>query len=223
MFLAAAGLMFILLLFNMVWDKELSSDEFLGVFAMLYFIIGIALTFSVFKEAHNQKSNHLYFALPISPLERLLAIWFGTTVIYTLAFSVLALIIGQFGLLFGAVILDVDYSPGALFSENYWRVLKAYLIVQPIFLFGAIAFKKNRIGKTLLFITLVVIVFAIINMMLYGLLNHSYEVFDSEPLGSEALENAQKDFSGMGKWLFMLVLGPVMLLAAYFKLLEKEV
>jgi len=219
----AIGILFLLLLLNMVWDKELSTNEFSRIFGFIYFILGIVLTFAIFKEIHNQSSNQLYLTLPISPIERLTAIWLTTMVIYTLAFSILGFIIGEFAILFGSLFLSADYTPLVPFSDNYWGIVKAYLFIQPLFILGAISFKKNRLGKTILCLVLLAIFFAVLNTMLYGLLNYDYAVFDDEPLGTEAMEKAKNEFSYGGKWLLMMILGPTMLLATYFKLIEKEV
>lgn len=219
----AIGILFLLLLLNMVWDKELSTNEFSGIFGFIYFILGIVLTFSIFKEIHNQSSNQLYLSLPISPIERLTAIWLTTTLVYTLVFSILGFVIGEFAIVFGSLFLGADYTPLVPFSENYWGVVKTYLFIQPLFMLGAISFKKNRIGKTILCFVILAIFFAVFNMMFYGLLNYDYAVFDNEPLGTEAMEKARNEFSLGGKWLLMLILGPIMLLATYFKLVEKEV
>ncbi|MDT0605508.1 hypothetical protein [Croceitalea rosinachiae] len=221
--LVAIGTLFLLLLLNMIWDKELSTGEFSGIFGFIYFILGIVLTFSIFKEIHNRNTNQLYLTLPISPLERLTAIWLTTMVFYTVAFSILGFVIGEFAIVFGSLFLGADYTPLVPFSQNYWGIVKAYFFIQPLFMLGAISFKKNRVGKTILCLILVAIVFAIFNMMLYGVLNYDYAVFNNEPLGTEAMEKAKNEFSLGGKWLLMMILGPITLLVTYLKLVEKEV
>lgn len=218
----AIGILFLLLLFNMVWDKELSTSEFSGVFGLIYFILGVVLTFSIFKEIHGQNSNQLYLTLPISPTERLTSIWLTTVVIYTIAFTILGFVIGELAILFGSLLFGADYTPLAPFSESYWHIVKAFVFVQPLFMLGAIAFKKNRIGKTILCFVLVILFFAIVNMVIYTLLNYDYQVFGNEPLGTVAMEKAKNEFSLTGKWLLMIIVGPTMILATYFKLVEKE-
>jgi len=48
-------------------------------------------------------------------------------------------------------------------------------------------------------------------------------MFSSEQFDSNAFDLAVEDFSSIGKWFWTIILGPVMLIAAYFKLTEKEV
>ena len=219
----AIGVLSLLLLLNFVWDREISPSEFSGAYGFIYFILGIVLTFAIFKELHKQKANQLYLSLPISPLERLTAIWLTTVVVYTVLFTLIGFVIGEFAILFTHLFQASDSIPLMPFTESYWRTIKAYLFLQPLFMFGAIAFKKNRVGKTILSLILIILFFAVFNMMLYGMFNFSYDVFDGGPLASEALEKARNDFSTIGRWILMFIVGPTMLLATYFKLKEKEV
>lgn len=219
----AIGVLFLLLLLNFVWDREISPNEFSGVFSFIYFILGIVLTFSIFKELHNQKKNQLYLSLPISPLERLAAIWLTVVLVYTILFSIIGFVIGEFAILFSHLFQASEQIPLVPFTEAYWRTIKAYLFLQPLFMIGAITFEKNRAGKTILCLVLTILFFAIFNMMLYGLFNFNFDVFNGGPLASEASDSAKSDFSRYGQWLLMTIVGPVMVLAAYFKLKEKEV
>ena len=219
----AIGVLFLLLLFNFVWDKEISPNEFSSAFGFIYFVLGIVLTFAIFKELHNQKANQLYLSLPISPLERLIATWLTVVIVYTILFSLVGFVIGEFAILFSHLFQASEQIPLVPFTEGYWRTIKAYLFLQPLFMFGAITFKKNRAGKTILCLVLTIIFFAIFNMMLYGLFNFNFDVFNGGPLASEASDRARSDFSTFGQWLLMIVVGPIMVLATYFKLKEKEV
>lgn len=216
-------LLFLFCIFNMMWDKELALDEFFGIFGLIYIPMGILFTFSIFREFNNPKANQLYLSIPISIPERLTAKWLTVTVIYTVAFSLLAVITGTLAILFGAVVFGANFNLLSLFSEQYWSVIKIYFLVQPIFLVGAISFTKNRIGKTLLTLGLLVLAFMLFNFILFGVFNHNYGVFSGESLASDAFDKTAADFSVMGRWFYGLLVGPLMLVVAYFKMMEKEV
>jgi uncharacterized membrane protein len=62
----ASAIFFIVFLFSLRGDHHISNGEFMSVFGKFYVVLGVLFIFSVFKEAHNQKSNHLYFSLPVS-------------------------------------------------------------------------------------------------------------------------------------------------------------
>ena len=81
------GIIFFLgFLYSLRKDHSVTSDELTWIFSLIYVLLGLLLTFAIFKEVHNQKLNHFYFSLPVSPLERLMATWLTSSVIYTVVF-----------------------------------------------------------------------------------------------------------------------------------------
>ncbi len=222
--LALGGaILYLAFLISLRGDKRLTAEEFSAGFGFFYMVLGILFTFSIFKEAHNQKSNHLYFTLPISPLERIVSVWLTTTLLYTFIFFVMTTIIGQISIFTGAVIFRTDFHLVPAFSGNIASIIKGYFIIQPLFLLGSIAFKRNRLGKTILALAILFFAFMVFNLFLMGILNYEFDMFSGQGYGSEAYELAQRDFSGLGSWVYGMIFGPVMLVAAYLKLVEKEV
>ncbi|MGB5819130.1 MAG: hypothetical protein WBG90_06560 [Saonia sp.] len=217
------GLMVIAFLFSLWGDRLVTPTEFSGLFAKFYVPLGILFSFAIFKEAHNKKANHFYYAMPVSPMERLAATWLATSIIYTAVFTVFAFLVGQFTIILGSLFSKTNFHLLPLFSEGYWQTIKFYIVAQPVFLLGAIAFTKNRIGKTILLILLIVFGLFVYNGILFSMFNMGYDMFSGNLSVSNAFDMAGKDFSGFGKWFWVIVLGPVLLLATYFKLIEKEV
>lgn len=222
-FLVSIVLIFLFCILNMMWDKQLSSDEFFGIFGLIYIPMGVLFTFTIFREFNDPKANQLYLSIPLSISERLASKWFTAAIIYTLAYSILAIITGILALLFGAVVLNAEFNIPSLFSMQYWTVIKIYFLVQPFFLVGSISFGKNRIGKTLLSLGILALGFMLFNFFLFGILNHNYGLFSGDTLVSEAFDKTAMDFSNLGRWFYGLLLGPLMLIVAYFKMKEKEV
>ncbi len=217
-----AVLLFAVVQLNLFWNKGMSSDVYFSLLAFLYIISGIVLSFSYFKEFHDHKSNVLYLTLPLSSEERLIAIWLCSTLGHTLIFLFLGIVFGGFSIFFGSVLFGAEFNFVNLSADSYWKMVRAYLFILPIFLFGAATFKRNRRAKTVLLVATTVLCLVFFNMFLFGVLNRGMDVFDQSGLGSKALDLAQKDFSGFGKFIFMTILGPGMLLATYFKIREKE-
>ena len=223
-FSVAIAFFFIAIWASMRGDYRVTPNEFAGIFGFIFIPVGLLLTFAIFREANNKQLNHFYFSLPISPLEKLLASWFATSILYTLVFSVLAMIIGQLAIISGSLLSKVEFHWLPLFSETYWSVVKFYVIIQPLFLLGAITFNKNRFGKTIFWILVILIGFSVLNGLLcFTVNNGAVDMFSTEQFNSNAFDLAVKDFSSIGRWFFAIILGPVMLLAAYYKLTEKEV
>ncbi len=219
----AIVLLFPFCLLNMVWDKQLDLGEFFGIFGLFYIPLGIIFTFALFREFNNNKTNHLYLAIPISIPERLVAKWLTVTFIYTVVFSVIAVLVGTLAIVFGIIAFGADFNLLSLFSEHYWKVVKIYFVLQPIFMVGAISFTKNRIGKTILALGILFLGFMLFNFLLYAMLNYGAGVFSENGLGSQAFDKAGADFSTFGRWFYGLIFGPLMLVVAYFKMTEKEV
>ncbi len=220
----AGGLIFIGSLVSLRGDHMVKSSEFIGVFSLTFVLLGVLLTFGVFKEVHNQKTNNFYFSLPASPLERVVAAWLFSCVIYTIVFTVFGFLMGQFAIVIGSLFPDTNIHVLPIFSEGYWKILKFYFLIQPAFLLGAVTFSKNRIGKTLLVALLTIFALFIYNMILcFVFSGGAYDVFTSDPFSTDAFSLAKEEFSVLGAFLFSIILGPMMLLAAYFKITEKEV
>lgn len=217
-----ALLLFAVVQLNLFWNKEISSDVYFSVLSFLYIISGIALSFSYFREFHDDKSSSLYLTLPLSSEERLISIWLSTTLGHTLVFLILGIVFGGFSIFFGSVLFGAEFNFVNVSPNGYWQMIKTYVFLLPVFLFGAATFKKNRRAKTLLLVAITVIGLVFFNMFLFGIFNRGMDVFDQNGLGSKAFDMAQKDFSGFGKFLFMTILGPGMLSATYFKIREKE-
>ncbi|TAI49163.1 ABC-2 transporter permease [Flagellimonas allohymeniacidonis] len=221
--LVGSIVLFLLYLFNMVWDKRLSADEFLGSFSLCYFPLGIFYVYTMLREFQNPKFNHSYLSLPVSNLERITAKWLNGALLYTLVFSLIGIIVGILAMMVGIVVFGAEMHVTAFFSENYWKVVKLFLLIQPTFMVGALTFSKNRVGKTLMVLGLLFIGFLLFNFIGFGILNHDFGVFSGESSGSEAFDRASQDFSVLGRWFYGLIFGPLMLVVAYFKMVEKEV
>ena len=217
-----AALLFVFIQLKLFWNKSLSADTFYAVLALLYILSGIVLCFSYFKELHDETKRSLYLTLPISTGERLLSIWLSTTMVHSLAFLALGVVFGGVSIFFGSLLFGAELDFVNMTFENYWTMFKTYVFLLPVFLFGAASFSKNRRAKTILLVVITIIALIFFNMFLYGVLNHGLDVFEQNGLGSKAFDLAQEDFSGVGRLLFLSVLGPVLVLATYFKMKEKE-
>jgi len=221
--IVVSAIAFVFFLINLREDHRITVGEFVNIFGLFYIPLGVLFTFSICKESHDSKANHLYFVLPVSVYERIAAIWLTTTILYTIAFTILSFIVGQLAIITGGILFGTDFHVLPMLSGEFIGFAMFYCIVQPVFLVGALAFKVNRIGKTLLVFVSVFFGIIIYNMILFTMLNYRYDVHLGDAFASEAFGLAQSDFSILGILFFAAILGPVMLFVAYCKMLEKEV
>lgn len=215
--------LFLLCLFNMIWDQKLSPDEFLGCFTLCLFPLGILFTFTIFREFQDPKLNASFLTLPLASGERLVAKWLLCVPLFIIIFSIIGLLVGFFVMLFVAVLFQAPFDINTLFDTGYWKTITAFSFVQPVFMVGAISFSKNRLGKTLLTLGLLFMGFLFFNFIGFGVLNHDFGIFYGNEITSEAFDEASGDFSTIGKWFYGIVFGPIMLLVAHLKIKEKQV
>ncbi|MEM6893337.1 MAG: hypothetical protein AAF554_06560 [Bacteroidota bacterium] len=221
--LVGSIILFLLCLFNMVWDQKLSPDEFLGSFTLCLFPLGILFTFTVFREFHDPKLNASFLTLPLASGERLVAKWLLCVPLFVIAFSIVGTLVGFFAMLCGAFLFQAPFDVTILFQIGYWKTIFMFSFVQPVFMVGALSFSKNRLGKTVLILGLLFVSFLFFNFIGFGLLNHDFGIFYGNEITSEAFDEASGDFSIIGKWFYGLIFGPVMLWVAYLKIKEKQV
>jgi hypothetical protein len=223
--LAASGIiLFMTALYGLRGDYSLSNTEFMPIFGLLYILIGIWLTFAIFKEAHIAQASPFYFTLPVSPLERLLAIWICTSILFSIVYVVLGFLVGELAILSVSVMTPGEMHVLPLFSNDFGATIAFYTIVQPVFLYGAIRFGKNRLGKTWLWIAIFAFVFMVFNIFFCLTFNSGLrDLFADENAASIAFEKTNAEIAVLGKWLFGLALGPLMLIASYFRLTETQV
>ncbi len=219
-----AILFFIGSLIDLRGDLRFTAEEFVSSLRPLFIITGILFTFAILREAHAKKGNHFYFSLPISPLERIIAIWSTSSILFTLVFTIFGMLVGQFAVAVASFFSSVDFHLVHPFTENYWSLIKFYTFIQPAFLLGAISFQKNRIGKTLFLVVLAMVGVFLFNVILcFSFTGGAFDLFESDPFTTEAFERTSIEYSSLGSFLFGIVLGPVMLWACYYKFIEKEV
>jgi len=133
----------------------------LSTFSTILFIGGFIVTSGIFKEAHKRESAQAYLMLPASPLEKTVSRilisnigWMLLTLLWYSAYSYLSagvteLIAGEHHYLFNP------------FQTQFWLIVANYLVVQSIFLVGAIYFRKAQLFKTLLTLFAAGVIFSI--------------------------------------------------------------
>ncbi len=219
-----AVLFFIGSLIGLRGDLRFTPEAFVGMLRPVYIIVGILFTFVILKDAHYKKANHFYFLIPISPLERVMAIWGATSLLYTVVFTLFGVVVSQCTIGLASFFSSVDFHLVHPFTESYWSLIKFYTFVQPAFLLGAISFRKNRIGKTLFLVILSVVGVFLFNVILCFMFSGgAFDLFESDPFTTQAFARASEEYSGIGGLLFGFILGPIMLWACYHKFIEKEV
>lgn len=184
---------------------------------------GIIITATAFKELHSKKRGWFYLMLPANPLEKLLSHWLITSIGYAVVASisyVLASIVASSlnWMLFGSKFFILNP-----FTPQFLELLLHYCIIQSLFFFGAIYFKRNSLIKTLLSVFLIaiilIIIMAITIKFLYFDGSITASMIDSENVHLIYNRNIEMVL----KVMYYALMAPFFLTASYFRLIEKEV
>ena len=209
-----------------IWSGSPIRDFQDGNFAMLLTWGGLIFTASIFKELKNTPSAQFYLMLPTSHLEKLIS----KLLITSIGFVILLLAAMTFfsyvnGFLYWMFTGNQVLYFQRLSASNLFNI-KAYLVVQSIFLLGSIAFRTMPFLKTSFVLILLPILFLILLTIFLGFPFYNKTVleqlFKYSITSDMDLGDAFETYFTVAKWLFWLLLAPIMWIAAYFKLTEKE-
>lgn len=219
----------LMLLFTSVNVHGGSGQFHSSFFWFTLFLGGLIFTSSLFDEMNQPQSKQFYLTTPSSHLEKFGSKLFLSTVVYT----VLTMIVFTIMSFVATMVLEFrtgndlpSFNP--FYSENIESV-KSYLIIQSVFLLGAVTFRQAAFFKTLAVIFGISFVFSVIwmtvgvgTMSQYLPFNGDFDINMSD-VDKDGIEGSMKGYAQVLKWLYLLLLAPIMWLITYFKLTEKEV
>ncbi len=174
---------------------------------------GLLITGHAFRELHNPIAGIGFLMLPASTLEKWLAKWLITFIGYTLFSCIIYMV---FAWLHSGLLLK-QWSPTAVFPLNLSMVIK-YLVINAIFLLGAVTFKRLSRLKTFLCILGVYVVVACIEFVL-ALLMKAFNISSSYSY----FQIHKAVFSEAFWILILLIIVLFCWLISYLKLTEYEV
>ena len=216
-------------------DQEFIDFHYLW-FPIILFIGGIIFTSKSFSELDEKTGAHHYLTLPASTLEKFTSKWLITSIGFATVFSICywlyALISnGLCDSIFG-------YAPRAfsLFETHHeydgnsvFIFIKIYLVIQTLYLTGAVVFRKYVVFKTPLAALAIILAFALaITILARIVLWDWFNGFSLEPqdIKGQPNDTLQNFFNGTFEsigWFCLFYLLPIwMLIIGYFKLKEKE-
>jgi hypothetical protein len=177
------------------------------VYHLLLFFGGLVITSMAFKDLHNPNKTGFYLTLPCSNVERLLSRWLLTSVGFAIAtlscYCLFSIIAAALHLSFTSHIVNI-------WQPYLWHGIRLYLIIQPLFLYGAIKFKRYAFFKTILMIVAFQIImvfsgfvflqFILPNFVQSGLFKHIVITINPETFSTLA----QATYAGI--WLLLPVL-----------------
>ena len=221
-------LFFIDLMLSTLVEQNKVIHDHTESYAFTLMIGGFILSSLAFNDLSNTLRSYNYLTLPSSTLEKVISMWlltsFGWIIMFTITFTFYTMIANPIGhLIFNRVSFQA-FNPVGEFAMT---TMKAYFVLQGIFLVGATRFKGYALPKTL-FVLLLFAMFCItiIYFTLGDLFLGDHECFYDENgvVQCELIDAmAIHRIWHIIQWLFWWVLAPVCWVIAYLGLKEKEV
>ena len=215
------------------------GEEFhMTLYFLLLFIGGFIISGRAFREMHNPQRSFTYITLPGSQLEK----FTGRVMLTSIGYVLGALLIYSAIAAVSEIINQLLFGYTHAFLNPFTRVFligsAAFVVVQSLFLTGAVFFKKNPLIKTVLILTVLAIAILVIVILSAGLIFpglfkgvtpvdhefHSLQEF-TEWLGmnEDILRSAGRAVWLTIKILFWAVLAPVCWMVSYLKFRKVEV
>ncbi|RAU81567.1 hypothetical protein [Pontibacter arcticus] len=187
-------------------------------YAMVFFIGGNIFAASIFNEMHAPQKSYAFLTLPVSALEKLAAAWLITVPLFILTVGLgMIAMLSLVGLIAGQM-----HEVQELFAHDIPIMLKIFAVVQSIFLLGATTFRGNNFLKTHLAIFLTITFLAGFSVLLVYVLTNKTGIVVSGESG-EFKDTVKFIFEQIMPYVVTFVLGPYLLVVAYFKLKERQV
>lgn len=184
--------------------------------ATAYFLIlylgGFIITSYTFKELHDKNKVYLYLTLPCSNLERFLSKWLQTTVLFAIGTLIVFYLFSLLTVIVNRLVYKQDIATFNLLQADLWLSIGKYIILQAIFLLGAVTFKKNAFIKTVLTLGCFLILISTVILLL---------AWSFCPNCSQGIYFVHTIFNG-SYFLFWTILAPICWYLSYLRLTNYE-
>lgn len=193
---------------------------------------GLIFTSVSFYEFNEKTGTHHYLSLPASTFEKFLSKWLITAILFPIATVILFWLYSKIGdwlyYKHGNYIVE-EYDGWSVTNWWSWFFIRLYLVIQTIYLVGAIAFQKYTFFKTSLSTFLTILLFGGLCFLSFRLIfadffvgflspNHELSLVTNDETQDFMMNHYQNGLE-YGLWL---LLPAVMLVVGFFKLKEKE-
>ena len=202
-----------------------------GLFWITMFLGGLIFTSNLFSELGEPQSKQFYLSTPSSHLEKFSSKLFLSTIAYTMITMVVFTIMSFVATFLVELRNGTDSQSFNPFLGKNVELVRFYLIIQSVFLLGAVMYVRGAFLKTIATVIGIGFVFSIVwatvglgAISQYLPFNGNFDISISDvDLDKDNLEASFKWYLYLIKWFFLLVLAPLMWIITYFKLTEKEV
>lgn len=223
---AISGLLLLIILAESYGAQQVRYEGYMETFYTAFFLGGLIFTSRIYHELHTPEKSYQYLSLPASTLEKLLSHWLLSSIGYILASFLAMYIVALLGGLLSAGLFQADFQFIDLAPHRLPQAAGTYLVLQSIFLFGAVSFRGHNFLKTILGLFLFGIFISIFTSLAARIILG--DVFGQElPHIEPGIQQVPAFFSetvpAIMESVFWYVVAPFFLVVSYFKLKERQV
>jgi hypothetical protein len=143
----------------------------LKFYFFLLYIGGFIFTSRGFRELYNSQKSYTYVTLPGSLLEKFIEKWLLTSIGYALGSLIIYTVIAAISESLNQMLFGYTHALLSPFNRVFLIGVAAFIVIQGIFLTGAVFFKKNALIKTILLLTLFAIVLLVLTIFAASLIS----------------------------------------------------
>lgn len=229
---AASGVLLFVDLMSL-WQDGPDLFHHIEVFTAVLFVGGFIATSGAFREVHRKETNQSYLLIPASPLEKVISkIAFYTVgwIILTAVWYTLYILV-VYGA--GELLLGSHYPLHGPFHPQLLTVYAHYIVLQSIFLIGAIFFRRTNFFKTALAMFVLLLLLALIMAIFFRIVFASYFtglcIFDVtawepfEAMFPYQFSGLMEIMNGVKNVVYWGILAPAAWVFTYFRFREVQV
>lgn len=137
---------------------NINEQLFNEIYQLLFFMVMVScvlyITSRSFHELESTSKGFLFMQLPVSKFEKFIVVALGTTIVFPILLALYYVGVAIVSNFFWSIIHGFEPFYFKLFSNTNIIVFKALLMVQPFFMLGSVAFKKQHLLRTaIVFVT----------------------------------------------------------------------
>lgn len=220
----AAFLLIVLLLTGYNSNEAINDQVFYGITLPMVILGGFIFSSLIFNELQNREKAVFFLSLPATSLEKLVAGWLVSSPIFIVLIYVLLMVVN----ILSGTLLSLFPGKEFVFIDPFYppllNSLGIYMVLQTIFLLGALYFKKNNFFKTVLAIFLVALVCFVWGILMVYLVGGTNNIHMENVDFSEQWRNfGENVLPYIAKTIFWGITGPFFLFIAWLRLKEREV
>jgi|WetSurMetagenome_2_1015567.scaffolds.fasta_scaffold69975_4 hypothetical protein len=221
-----------------MFDQSLNINSLQG-YSFNYDIWGFVIGFltivnssGVFSALQHTNSGIHYYMTPATIGEKYISAWLYSSIFTIVIYSLTILVVQTASIGIGNAITGQNLSYGFPDSDFIRRGFLSIMFLQSLFFLGAVIFKKNSFGKTLLSIIVLSIIISFATAAIVAYIHQGTEAFAMSRMNSYNITiNNMDDFNNLTSfkgsndaWKAIVTGIPfICWIAAYFRLQTREV